>query len=102
MSDESDRTVSVETDGHQPPNIAEQFIPMFTDGRKYRVYSHSILQMARPWVNWQSFFKLCEWWQSLRLRQRRHALPLVHYRSQTWAARWSAYHTHVRGMTHGG
>ncbi len=31
-------------DGNQPPSVAEQFLPMFTDGRKYRVYCHPILQ----------------------------------------------------------
>jgi len=34
----------VGSDSSRAPDVAEQFIPMFTDGRKYRVYCHPILQ----------------------------------------------------------
>ncbi len=30
--------------GNQPPPISSQMIPMFTDGRKFRVYCHVVLQ----------------------------------------------------------
>ncbi len=49
-------------------------------------------------------FRLWWLWRSARFRQRRRYgrwLTPPGYRRQTWAAHWTLYQTHVRGLTHG-